>query len=431
MSQHLLAKVCGLSMIVTPLLVLSPVFLATSYWAHDSAGPNTSTEILGRILYAGGGPAGGAKVTLLPAAPPPESLTRTIAERVALELDAPRTITSQDGAFSFVVLHPIEYIIHASDPSGLQIITRVLTLREVESLDNLELFLTPPGSLKGRILSRHGPNYAGLRLWVRSIELHPLMAFVRINDHSQPIGPDGSFNIGSIPAGLAHVYLLLPSSLGEPGMILLSSTSPSHMELGTVNVPAGTTLEHNFELLEPPGSISVTVTRNGSPAGQVAVELYSASDPIGLALGGTTNASGCFGPVPVFAGTLTVRAFDINQGWSYRDADKLNISSGRQTECHIAVKTLEGTLLCLDKATNKRLGQEFVLISPLEYNPGGQLVFVKHRTDSYGYLSLFLVQGEYGCWLATDKDVLVLLEEVSPVVFTWNPQGLAAAEVRL
>lgn len=387
--------------------------------------------VSGQVRFTDGSVAGNIPVSLLRPVPTDTQRSKLLdkmgpAERVLFDTDIEQETTDERGIFRFPVLQPGRYIVHASGLKGSEGVSEVLTLEKREDAKWVELILPRGGFVVGRIVVPYNVSCEGLRLWIGPALADPSRALRSVEATARELKPDGRFEIGPIPPGPAQAYLLLPKQVRQSGRY--SESAAGRLDLGTLHIPEGERLERNFEVLDFPGTVRITVLVNGEPAIGASLELFAEGGSRGLALVGETDGEGVFGPALAFPGKLATRVFSPQQGWSHRTP--LIVSAAGETKTEIGIDLIEGTLLLLDRETELPLRERFVTLAPVETTLVGEEIRVRRKTDSKGRVGWTLIRGEYRIWLTEENEEPREGWDRSAVVI-WNADEPVNAEIRL
>jgi hypothetical protein len=284
-----------------------------------------------------------------------------------------------------------------------------------------------------------GASFAGLQLWIGPA-LHPIEAMASQLATACDLAPDGRFELGELAAGTLKAYLLLPveANYGAGGFLTGGDNLNNRLELGTLELGEGETLERDFAVEEFPGTMELTVLVNGRPAsgtrfnatrgGVAPGAIKGRFDVQGdMRLSGETGPQGVCGPVLAFPGTWTVsvyRGSGLAVGW--RHSTPVHVAAASATRATISIDVAEGTLRFLDADGNLLAGRT---ISAFLAAPDPFRV-AQRTTDDQGRATFTLASGDHRFRLDSGPDDPFLDPEEHTVTLTWTAQGPLVEDVR-
>ena len=264
---------------------------------------------------------------------------------------------------------------------------------------SVELVLPASGFLVGRLIGPDGARFDGLSLSAQrstpqSDKFAAMLESSSIEGGSRvPVGPDGNFRLGPLPAGLIVVRLDYPDVEFATGFNSTSGTSGPQRVLGNVVIePRGDTRQ-DFDLRESfPGSLSVSIHVDGQPgASMVVIALLDPDKAMsqGNMSSATSDATGVarFALLPPGSWTITVRPIDSI--WTWTAPVPVEISAGQQREMRADIVLVEGEI----SLVSDQDGKPFVTRGFVIKSGGGEFVLVK--SDGAGRVKLRLPSGHY------------------------------------
>jgi hypothetical protein len=390
-----------------------------------------SCTLSGRVVHRDGTPVAGVEVSLLQPAEVddsalspilPSGSRSSVDERIRKQVDS--VASDASGCFRFAIARAGKYVAHATQ-NGSSVSSEVLQLSGA-GREGLELVLARGGRLRGRLVGAGDASWERFLVGLRA-EIDPAippMARMQRNrqaaDSIRPVGADGRFELGPLPAGAGTVQLHLPDM---PSSRTGSSySSGSGLELGTVTLEEDKVLERDFDVFSLPGTLALDVTVNGAPAAGLRVQL---SSPTGN-LSGETDAQGTFGPRAAFAATWKVQIDDPEFGWRHA-APALESRPASDTRVAVAIDVAEARLVLVDASSGEPLVGRSVGVF-LERRPLGAF----QETDAAGGASFTLTPGEYKLVLDPPERPWNLEgASVRSAVLTWTVTGPLAERVSL
>jgi hypothetical protein len=205
-----------------------------------------------------------------------------------------------------------------------------------EGRAGLELVVSPPGALTGRVLAPGGRSISGMRVIAIAVGAD---IGGRWDPEIATLGADGAFELPALRAGATRVFLTLPEVRlhhasgfrGSSTYVWSGDSLANAIELGTVEVPSGATLERDFSppLSAWPGALELDVRVDGAPAALVHVTLHDELTLVDVEL--QTDAEGRIAGAPVFAGTWLVSVAHPDEGWSVALPEPLFVRAGQTT----------------------------------------------------------------------------------------------------
>lgn len=299
-----------------------------------------ASSVSGRVTYDDGAPAAGTAVALVRPALDGDSDASPLIQMGGMgspegmfRRELATTTSDQGGGFRLVAPRDGSYLVRAAMGDGTDAFSELFTLAG-EHREGLELVLSRPGSISGTIHAPAGAAVEGLTVWIRP-DLPGGRGGELIHRTSAALGADGRYSISSVRSGPATVYLALPPFVRHGGgWSSISQWSIEHpyggVELGTVEIPAGGTLEQDFTPADFPGTLELHVRVNGRPAPRLALRIRG-QDPAGDTLEVETDDQGVFGPWPIFAGVWSIEAVDPDTGWSQEHPDPISVAAASPT----------------------------------------------------------------------------------------------------
>ena len=193
----------------------------------------------------------------------------------SLRIEVTWTPIGDDGGFELVAPHAGTYLVGLAGLDGSQFFSGRLSL--AAGTNPIALEVPCPGSLVGQVEVPPGGSTLGLRLWVCP-EGRTLMGSGYLRQHlSAPLEANGAFMIPRVAPGPARAFLLLPQPMvhtpGGWSSLIEGDTDLLVREIGALEIPSGEELEREFRLDDFPGTLDLTVLRDGVPVPGTVVKL--------------------------------------------------------------------------------------------------------------------------------------------------------------
>jgi len=290
-----------------------------------------------------------------------------------------------------------------------------------EDLRNVDLRAPAAARLLGVLIEPEGAGFEGLRL--------------RYEPAASPrIGKDFLFATEKLEATLDETgrfaFDRLPGGAGvlhfdsEPVSVPFGPTGAGRcqgfsVKLAELDLVAGETLERSFDVRDCwPGTLEVTVTRDGAPATSTLVQVFRA-DGVGNGTGAVTSADGVATVTPLTPGRHEIHVRPLDNSWSFVDPVPVEVGAGELVRRAIPITLVRGTLRVLDLESGEPLAGAAVVIGAERSRFRRE-----HTTDAEGRLELELPVG------SIEVATRVMRSEETPTV-EWTASGPAPAEVRL
>ena len=333
------------------------------------------------------------------------------------------TETDPNGAFELRDVPPGRYALHGHASAWLVGTIDPLVVPPGEDLVGVDLRAPLAAGLRGRLIAPEGAEFSGLRLCYHpGAEPRINWRFVGMSGKPE-VEPDdqGNFELHPLPAGpgtlsLRGADVMLPA--GAHGSVSSSGFAITVAELELVT---GERLERSFDVRDRwPGSVEVTVLREGVPAPGMVVELLALGPERGGTYGATTDGSGVAVVESVFAGRYTILVHCPGEHWSAVEERAIDLASSERASRTISITLARGTLRVLDADSGEPLAGTWVVVRAIGSNRG-----MNYKPDDEGRLELELPLGpievEIGSRLASEE----------PTIVEWTASGPVPDEVRL
>ncbi len=382
------------------------------------------TTLAGRVLQSDGTPFAGAPVLLLASAVVEDSPASPIQRRTRFNAadmssdpgsrrELSRTRSDAGGAFRFELPGTGSYALCTWVNESIQVASASVTLAGGEHRSGVDLVLPPSGSVRGRIRGVAGSPLRGLRVSAEPTGTGSLFGLEQ--PRAVELAGDGHYELGPLPVGPAQVFLVLPERTLDELLVPLGGAVP----LGVVQIRAGETTRADFDASETlPGTASVTVLVNGSPAAGLEVTLL---DPAGERLDSSQGLTDLEGraSLSIFPGSWHLEVRDNEVGWVFSLPTTVAVSAAHETRVVVPVELFTGRVTCVDASSGVALSRQEVVLS---LGTDGAWELKRLKTDLAGSLELSLPVGDYG---------LARSGQDTPQPLIWTVNGPLTAQVEL
>ncbi|WP_432393391.1 S-layer homology domain-containing protein [Pseudarthrobacter sp. L19] len=259
-------------------------------------------------------------------------------------------VTSPDskGRFSLSGLGPGFYSLEFRDPTGMIAhdvaygMENMIEVGEGQALSGKDLVTTLAGWLAGKVSVPAGYPLDKVRVALYRVNRTPNEFNSRLWEEDIPVGTDGSYRIGGLPAGAWLPFFSAPSTNLMP---LYYRDSPSSAAATDVLLKAGQTAALDTVALSKGGAISGRVVgRDGSPAGAGIDVLAGFSELPGSST--TTRADGTFTLEGLGTGTFILSVIDYTNGLGAEtySGDTMDLGSALKATSRIGRDTYYGAI---------------------------------------------------------------------------------------
>lgn len=345
-------------------------------------------------------------------------------ERFRFEVDS--TATGEAGDFKFDLAGEGRFLLRAQEGGGVQALSEPFTVAAGQDRE-IDLSLPGTGTLLGRLLVPAGASPAGLRVWARAAGMDFRAMSDSFRKEGVTLGSEGTFELGPLAAGEAAVFLFLPADL-QSGFSTGNGSPKGARELGLVTIPDSGSIEREFEVLEFPGSLRVSVTLDGLPAAGAQVRLVAEG---GDRVQARTHPDGTTASIPLFPAPWNLYVVDEKAGWARRHPEFVYVVAGGEHAVEVDVTLIEGSVVLVDATTREPLANQTLALWPWsEDGHGGLGLYNTYKeTNAEGRLTLRAPAGKYRLHLGqlghgNEGDA-------REVILEWTDQGPAQAEVDL
>ena len=303
-----------------------------------------------------------------------------------------RTSTDAQARFQFADLQPGPWTVRAAWSPWLFVDQTVVLPLEGE----LEFVQPPCGSFAGQLLWPSGSPIGDAVLWIiPMVDGAPRTPRPHLSGLDDPSGlaSDGSFQYGPLPVGEVSVTLMVTTDGID------ESSSGSGPWLGTFTIAEGAPQMQLIDVRSTfPARVhgSVFVDGVAATAGLVTIRSVPPSSP--QQTRGRLSAAGQFRYGGLEAGSEQRLEYTSPTGWSWAVPQTIVVAAGSDTECAIAITTIEREIRIVDANTlqplpHQRIAWRTGLDFAATQDPPGELERGGGRSDAQGKLNVRLPQG--------------------------------------
>ena len=330
-----------------------------------------------------------------------EFMSRFVQVRQELE-EAERTAkTDADGRFRFDELAPGSYDALVRPSPLMQVERKGIEVAYATEIE-VELELPTGAFLEGRVLGPPAASFANLGLSIAppaDPSHQEMLEFLQVFGERKmlraQIEGDGRYRLGPLGEGDYVVSLVLPGTKMASGFSSSSRQAGATRELARVHAAAGEPpVDLNAAAIFP-GSLTLSVTKDGRPVIGHRLVARNTSGPDGEKTGGILGADGSLRLEPVFPGDWTFEVEHIERRWTFSAPELVTLGPGEARTHSIEVRLYSGVLQVVDAATGETLPGTRVSVAPAFTSARGFFAGKIAQTDDEGWLELELAEGDY------------------------------------
>lgn len=352
--------------------------------------------VVARVFQADGTtPASGLQVTLAPSTRESHENREPRAERLSQR----ESTSGPDGRAEFSAVAAGTYTLRAEWTPAIWTELGPVEISGTEGAKPFDLVLPPSGSLAGRVLGFEQSPIDGCSIVVLPADATPEER-ANWDTRGAPsesaelnlIARDGTFRTGPLRPGRSSVRLQYPAVIVRYGQSSMSRMPGSTLELGEIEIPVGTELQHDFQLEgRTPGSVVAEVRVQGGPAADARVLIQSADDEQrNGAIRLDPQGHGASGPIA--PGPVRIQITAADGKWSWSPPGTWMVFSGEALHLSWDIPVVDGSLQLVDDVSGIALAGRQVLV---RRDGSNSYELFEVTADAQGRLDLHLVPAAY------------------------------------
>lgn len=347
-----------------------------------------------------------------------------------------KTLSDAGGRFRFEALGPGGYRVRAVR-GLLESARKDVDVPETREADSLPVTAAFPAraSLRARILAGDEIDLSGSLVFFAPIDdghelrnrWNALLSSNELPAEFQLAG-DGSFAFENVRAGTHQFELLLPQMIDPTNGLVLQRP---RMQLGTLELPAGAELAHEFDLRDKgPGAVAFVLIVEGDAAGGLDLALTQRAQGLPAAVV-RTRADGLVETGPMLAGEYGLSITSARSKWTWTAPEPVVVASGKLTAPTIELSVVAAPIELVHAEDGTPIAARRIHL--LQAEPPASQPSARARTDANGRATLKLVTGRYRlvCEPETPRPGQDPEARFAPVDVEWTRSGPDPARVVL